>query len=49
MPVHPDLNNPVFQRTWFTLERDEKLTVLNTLEKLLKLEWNEVYRDKGLR
>jgi hypothetical protein len=49
MPVLLDLNNPVFQRTWFTLERDEKLAVLTTLEKISKLEWPEVYRDKGLR
>jgi hypothetical protein len=48
MPVL-DLNNPVFQSAWFSLGRDEKLAVLSTLEKLLKLEWNEVYRDKGLR
>lgn len=44
-----DLNNPVFQRSWFALERDEALAVLKTLEKLGKLDWNAVYQDKGLR
>jgi hypothetical protein len=44
-----DLNNPVFQRAWFALEKDEKLAVLKTLEKMVQLEWLEVYRDKGLR
>ena len=49
MPVQLDLNNPVFQRAWFGLEKDEKLAVLKTLEKILKLEWSNMYRDKGLR
>jgi hypothetical protein len=49
MPVLLDLNNPVFQRNWFALERDEKLAVLASLEKITKLEWQDVYRDKGLR
>ena len=49
MPVRLDLNNPVFQRAWFALEKDEKLAILKTLEKILKLEWQEVYSDKGLR
>ena len=44
-----DLNNPEFQRDWFALERDEALAVLATLRKILRLDWNELYADRGLR
>ncbi len=49
MSVRLDLNNPVFQQTLFSLQNNEQLAVLYTLEKISKLEWNDVYRDKGLR
>jgi hypothetical protein len=29
-----DLHNPVFQETWFALEREEALAVLGTLRKI---------------
>lgn len=44
-----DLNNPVFQKSWFALEREEALAVLATLRKLQHLEWEQLYRDRGLR
>jgi hypothetical protein len=44
-----DLNNPEFQRDWFALERDEALAVLATLRKILRLDWNELYADRGFR
>jgi hypothetical protein len=44
-----DLNNPEFQRNWFALERDEQLAVLATLRKLQHMEWDQLYRDRGLR
>jgi hypothetical protein len=44
-----DLNNPAFQDTWFALERQEALAVLSTLRKIRQLEWDQLYRDKGLR
>lgn len=44
-----DLNNPVFQRDWFALERGEALSVLATLRKVSQLEWDQLYRDPGLR
>ncbi len=44
-----DLNNPFFQGNWFSLERTEALAVLATLRKLGQLEWEQLYRDKGLR
>lgn len=43
-----DLNNPVFQQDWFALEREEAMSVLATLRKLRQLDWEELYRDKGL-
>ena len=49
MPIRLDLNNPVFQRRWFSLEKDERLAVLNCCSKLSAMDWNSIYRDKGLR
>ncbi len=43
-----DLNNPVFQQEWFALERDEAMSVLATLRKIRLLDWDQLYRDKGL-
>jgi hypothetical protein len=43
------LNNPVFQQTWFSLDRQEALAVLTTMRKLSRMEWEALYRDKGLR
>ena len=48
MPVQVDLNNPVFQQAWFNLEKTEKLAVIKTLEKIIQLEWQEIYHDRGL-
>jgi hypothetical protein len=44
-----DLNNPVFQEDWLSLERQEAIAVLATLRKIKQLEWEQLYRDKGLR
>jgi len=44
-----DLNNPVFQDDWFALEREEALAVMATLRKVRQLDWERLYRDKGLR
>src|ERR1043165_4115382 len=44
-----DLNNPVFQESWFTLARGEALAVLTSLRKIRQLEWNQLYQDQGLR
>ena len=45
--VKIDLNNPEFQRTWVELEADEAERVRATFKKILKLTWQELYRDKG--
>ena len=47
--VRLDLNNPVFQRDLFGLQKAERHPALETLAKLCRLSWNQVYRDKGLR
>jgi hypothetical protein len=47
--VRLDLNNPVFQRDLFGLQKPERLAALDTLAKLRRLTWHQVYRDKGLR
>lgn len=49
MPVRLDLNNPVFQKQWFSLEKVDQLAVLNCCRKLAVMDWNAVYADKGLR
>jgi hypothetical protein len=43
-----DLNNPVFQQTWFSLDHQEGLAVLATMRKLSRMEWDALYHDKGL-
>ncbi len=44
-----DLNNPVFQQDWFALEREEALAVLATMRKIRQMDWEQLYRDRGLR
>ncbi|MDR1162709.1 MAG: hypothetical protein LBM17_02580 [Candidatus Accumulibacter sp.] len=46
--VRLDLNNPVFQRDLFDLQKTERHAALDTLAKLRRLAWQQVYRDKGL-
>jgi hypothetical protein len=47
--VRLDLNNPFFQENLLVLEKHESNAVLDTLNKLRKLTWNQVYRDSGLK
>lgn len=47
--VKLDLNNEVFQEHWLELDKTERNRVTDTLRKVRKLTWDEVYRDKGLR
>lgn len=47
--VRLDLNNPVFQRQLFALEKPQQLSVLATLRKLADLRWAQVYQDRGLK
>lgn len=45
-----DLNNPEFLKSWYALEdKNEIARVLNVVEKITHLTWNQVYRDSGLK
>lgn len=48
-PVNLDLNNPVFQRQLFDLGKKEQSDILGTLLKLSKMNWDQVYTDRGLK
>ena len=43
-----NLNDPIFQQDWFDLQKPEQIALLKTLKKLLKLSWDQVYKDPGL-
>lgn len=47
--VRLDLNNPVFQEHLLTLQKPERLAALDTLAKLRRMTWSQVYRDQGLK
>lgn len=47
--VRLDLNNPVFQENLLSLQKPERHTALDTLNKLRRMTWNQVYRDSGLK
>jgi hypothetical protein len=44
-----DLNNPEFQKDLFSLQKYEQLALIKTLRKISKLNWDELYRDQGLK
>jgi hypothetical protein len=48
MPLELDLNSPRFQKDFFALEKEKLLQVISTLRKLSQMEWQQVYKDKGL-
>lgn len=47
--VRLDLNNPVFQDNLFTLQKPDRHSALETLNKLRRMTWGQVYRDNGLK
>ncbi|MFV2073886.1 MAG: hypothetical protein ACC742_14710 [Thermoanaerobaculales bacterium] len=47
--IRLDLNNPVFQRQLFELEKEHQLAVLRALRKLSQLIWPALYSDRGFR
>ena len=47
--VRLDLNNPVFQRRLFQLDKKDQLNILNTLRKINEMAWDQIYKDRGLR
>jgi hypothetical protein len=44
-----DPNTPQFQKRLFSLEKVEQRALLNTLSKIMKLSWEELYKDKSIR
>ena len=44
-----DMNAPRFQKQLFSLEKVEQRALLNTLDKIIRLNWNDFYQDKGIR
>ncbi len=47
--VRLDLNNPQFQEDLLGIQKPERHSALETLSKLRKLTWAQVYRDNGLK
>ncbi len=47
--IRLDLNNPVFQTNLFSLQKLERHAVLDTLNKIRQLTWNQLYRDSGVK
>ena len=43
-----DLNRLSFQSEMYDLQKEEQRALLNTLKKISKLEWSELYQDKGV-
>ncbi|MCB1214381.1 MAG: hypothetical protein KDK66_02775 [Deltaproteobacteria bacterium] len=46
--IQLDLNNPVFQKGLFELQKTEQSAVLRALKKLSQMSWKQIYEDKGL-
>jgi len=47
--VKLDINNDVFQENWLSLDKAERGRVTDTLRKLRRLTWAQLYRDPGLK
>jgi hypothetical protein len=47
--VRLDLNNPVFQEQLLSLHKNERHAALDTLNKIRKLTWNQLYCDQGIK
>jgi hypothetical protein len=48
-PIRLDLNNPVFQKALFDLIKTDQRNILNTLKKITRMTWPQVYSDQGLK
>jgi len=44
-----DLNSPMFQKDLFSLSKQDAYIVLNTLKKIMKMDWDNLYKNKGLK
>lgn len=43
-----DMNGKEFQNSLFQLEKQEQRALLNTLRKITKSNWEDLYQDKGI-
>lgn len=44
-----DMNNLEFQHDLFKLEKQEQVSLIQTLKKISQLSWQELYKDSGLK
>lgn len=44
-----DMNNPEFQKDFFSLEMSEQLALIKTLKKITQMRWTALYSDNGLK
>ena len=49
MTIQIDMNNQRFQNDLFTLEKIEINALIKTLKKINQLEWEQLYKDNGLK
>ena len=47
--IRLDLNNPVFQENLLNMPKPERHSALETLNKLRRMTWTQVYSDNGLK
>lgn len=47
--VRLDLNNPEFQERLFSLDKNERNRVVDTLAKIQRMTWSQIYRHSGLK
>ena len=47
--VRLDLNNPVFQEHLLHLQKPDRHAALDTLKKIRRLTWAQLYQDNGLK
>ncbi len=47
--VQLDLNNPAFQENLLNLQKHDRHSAFETLNKLRQMTWDQVYRDNGLK
>ena len=47
--IRLELNNPVFQKHLLMLQKSERHTALDALNKIRQMTWNQLVRDQGLK
>ena len=48
MKAKLDLNFPAFQKEWFALSKADFVATKNALKKIMLLNWDQIYSDRGL-